>query len=356
MRNTKRLLCSALIAVLAGLLVGACGGSGGSGGSPQQANAVLREAFKGAQPINSGKLAVKLALTPSGSKTLSSPLGLEFGGPFQSLGAGKVPKSDFTIDLNALGRSGSMSVISTGTKGYVSLQGSNYQLPASEFRQLGASLAQVTSSGGGSHHGLLGRLGIDPLGWVRNATIAGSANVGGAQTTHVHGDVNVRRFLQDINTVVHKAPSLGSTRLGSGVSSAALGRITGEVRNPTLDVWVGKSDHLLRRLEINFGLPVSSTYSTALGGLHSAHVQLMLAYSDLNQPQTITAPASAKPFTQFTAKVRGLLQGLISASPGASQGSSSTPSSGKLQRYSNCIQQAGSDVGKMQRCASILNK
>jgi hypothetical protein len=353
MRNSKRFLCSAFIAALAGLLVAACGSSGGN---PQQAKTVLRQAFKGGQPINSGKLAVKLALTPSGSKTLASPLGLEFGGPFQSLGAGKVPKSDFTINLNALGRSGSMSVISTGTKGYVSLQGSNYELPASEFRQLGTSLAQVTSSGGSSSHGLLGRLGIDPLGWVRNPTIAGSADVGGVQTTHVHGGVDVRKFLEDINTVVHKAPSLGSTRLGSGISSASLGRITNEVRNPTLDVWVGKSDHLLRRLEINFGLPVSSAFSTVLGGLRSAHVQLMLAYSDLNQPQTITAPASAKPFTQFTARVRGLLQGLSSLSGGTPQTGSSAPSGGNLQRYSQCIQSAGSDVAKMQRCASILNK
>ncbi len=134
MRNPKRLFGSALIAVAAVLLVAACGSSGGN---PQQARAVLREAFKGAQPINSGKLAVRLAVTPSGSKTLAAPLELDFGGPFQSLGPGKVPKSDFTIALSALGRSGSMGVISTGTKGYVSLQGSNYQLPQSEFGSWG---------------------------------------------------------------------------------------------------------------------------------------------------------------------------------------------------------------------------
>jgi hypothetical protein len=353
MRYTRRPLCSALVAVLAALVVAACGGSSGN---PQQARTVLREAFTGAQPINSGKLAVRLAVTPTGSKTLAGPLGLDFGGPFQSLGPGKVPKSDFTIDLNALGHSGSMGVISTGTKGYVSLQGSNYQLPQSEFRQLGASLAQVTSSGGGSQHGLLARLGINPLEWVRNPTIAGSANLGGAQTTHVHAGVDLRRFLQDIDRVVHRAPSLGSTRLGSGISRQALGRIVREVRKPTLDVWAGKSDHLLRKLEINFGLPVSGSVSTLLGGLRAAHVLLMISYSDLNQPQTITAPASTQPFSRFTAKVQGLLQGLGSLSGGIPQTGGSTPSSGNLQLYSQCIQKAGSDVAKMQRCAAILNK
>ncbi len=83
----------------------------------------------------------------------------------------------------------------------------------------------------------------------------------------------------------------------------------------------------------------------------------MVAYSDLNQPQTITAPSSSKPFTQFTARIQGLLQGLGSLTGGGtSQSGGSTPSSGKLQRYSQCIQKAGSDVSKMQRCASILNK
>ena len=53
----------------------------------------------------------ELAVTvdPSGSTTLSGPITLSFGGPFQSLGtAASCPQSDFTVSVSALGKSGSL--------------------------------------------------------------------------------------------------------------------------------------------------------------------------------------------------------------------------------------------------------
>ena len=89
-----------------------------------------------------------MAVTPAGSKTLNGPIELSFGGPFEALGSGEAPKSNFTIRLSAFGRSGSLGVVSTGTKGYVILQGTSYRLPQSTFRQFESSLGPVTNSGG----------------------------------------------------------------------------------------------------------------------------------------------------------------------------------------------------------------
>jgi hypothetical protein len=114
-------------------------------------------------------------------------------------------------------------------------------------------------------------------------------------------------------------------------------------------------------------VPVSGSISTQLGGLRSADIGLTMQYADVNQPQTITAPKRLRPYSEFTSKVQSFLrsmQGSVGSSllPGTTGGSSGfsgsgagSSSSSRLQRYSSCLTAAGSDVSKMQRCASLLN-
>ena len=350
--NSKRIVCAFVAVALAVFLLAGCGG----GGSQQQAKTLLRETFTGSHQVNSGKVTLRLGVAGSGSNTLNGPLELTFGGPFQSQGNGKLPKSDFTINLSFLGRTASLGVISTGTNGYVTLKGSTYQLPASTFRQLESSFATTTGSGSGS--GVLGKLGINPLNWVQNPTVVGSETVADADTTHIRGSVAVSRLLSDLNHVLQKASSLGvsgSAQLASGIPGSTRARIAREVRNPKLDVWTGSKDHTLRKLEVNVDLPVSGTVATLLGGLRSAHVSLLVQYADINQPQTIATPTSAHPFSQFVARVRSFVQGLTGASPSLGSSSGGGAGTQTLQRYTQCIQKAAGDVAKMQSCASILN-
>ena len=53
-------------------------------------------------------------------------------GPFESRGAGKLPKSNFNIGLSALGHHGQLGIVSTGATGYVTLDGNAYRLPAGD--------------------------------------------------------------------------------------------------------------------------------------------------------------------------------------------------------------------------------
>jgi hypothetical protein len=245
MARIRTLAGVSLAAVVAAVALAACGTGGSSAG---QANSLLNQAFK-THPVNSGKLTFALAVDTSGSKTLKGPIALNFGGPFQSLGQGKTPKSDFTLRLSAFGRSGSLGIISTGTKGYVTLQGTSYQLPEATFRQFESGLAPVTRSGSLGH--------VDFLSWRRNPVVVGHETVAGADTTHVRGGIDVHKMLTDLNSVIHKAPSAGVSGLGSGISTATIARVAARVRNPTLDVWVGSSDHTMRKLALNFGVPVT---------------------------------------------------------------------------------------------------
>jgi hypothetical protein len=345
----------------------ACGSSG-SGNATQ----ILKDTFSGSHRINSGNLTLSLGINPSGSSTISGPITLSFGGPFQSQGAGKIPQSNFNINVSALGRNGSLGLISTGTSGYVTLQGASYQLPQATFQRIESSFTQLTSSSGSSSNSsALSRLGIRPLDWLVNPTVVGDDSVAGTPTTHIRAGVNVNALLNDLDTFLRKASSTGvsgASTLSNGLSASTRSRIAGAIQNPSVDVWTGKSDKTLRRLAIKLTLPVTGQISTALGGLRSAGVGLTVQYANLNQPQTISAPTSVHPYGEFTAKVRTLLQNLQtglgaiaggggagSVTPGSSSSGGSTSSSKNVQAYSRCIQQAGNDVAKMQQCAPLLN-
>src|SRR5947209_1159933 len=139
----RRLRIGTLLALAAtSLALAGCGGSSGD------AVALIRQTFCGNHTITSGNLDVALTITPSGSRTLKGPLSLSLSGPFQSLGRGKLPKSDLTISLSGLGNSTSVGIISTGTHGYVTLSGASYQLPASSYRRLESSFSSFATPPG----------------------------------------------------------------------------------------------------------------------------------------------------------------------------------------------------------------
>ena len=349
-----------LATAVVGAAVAACGSSGSSG----QASTLLSQTFSGKHTVNSGNVNVSLSVNPSGSSTLKGPITLSFGGPFASLGTGRLPKSNFTVSVSALGRAGSLGILSTGTAGYVTVSGTSYQLPPATFQQLESSFSSLaSSSGGGSGSGALGKLGIDPLHWLVNPTVVGNESVSGTSTTHIRAGINVQALLNDLNTFLGKAPSLGVSGLGkvpSSISPASRQRIAHELRQPRVDVWTGTSDKTLRKLAISLVLPVTGQLSSLLGGLSSARILLTMRYADLNQPQTISAPSSVAPYSQFQAKLRTFLselQSTVGGSLGSSSSSSSgsSPSSSAVGSYAQCLQKAGNDLTAAQKCASLLN-
>jgi hypothetical protein len=358
--------CALLVTALASLTLAACGSSSGGG----DASTLLKQTFSGSHAVNSGNLSLSLTIVPRGSSTLTGPITFSFGGPFQSLGKGKLPASNFNISVSALGKTGSVGILSTGKAGYVKLQGTSYPLPAATFQKLESSFAQVGASPGNSSSGGLSALGIDPLHWLVNPSVVGKEKVGGSDTTHIRATVNVAALLNDLSTFLSKASSLGvsgSSSLPKGISQTSRSRIAGEVKSPSFEVWTGNSDKTARKLSIKLTLPVTGNASTALGGMRSADIGLSVQYANLNQPQNIQAPTSVRPFTEFQSKLQsflatvqnaagGSLSGITgsSSSSGSSGSSGSTGSAKQLQSYSTCIQAAGGDVSKMQKCAGLL--
>ncbi len=376
--RSRRPLGALIAAVLTAAALGACGAS-----SQPNATTVLRQTFSGQHQISSGVVELTVSIAPSGSSLLSSPIVLSFGGPFQSRGAGQLPASHFTASVSALGQNGSLGIISTGTRGYVTMSGQNYPLPAASFRRLESGFAGLGGSGSASGAGALSSLGIDPMRWLRDPTVVSTdESVGGTSTTHIAAGVDLPSLLTDLSTVLSKAPALGVKGIGtlpSSLSPAERSTIAADVRNPSVDIWTANSDRTLRRIEIGLTVLVHGRESTELGGLTSVRIEITLQYTDLGQAQSISEPTSLQPYRVLQAKLSALVsevEGAIalgspgsgasssssssgatggSGSPAASGGSGSSGSAGKVSRYSRCINAASGNAAKMQKCASLLN-
>ncbi|MGI8713563.1 MAG: hypothetical protein ACR2NR_10350 [Solirubrobacteraceae bacterium] len=357
-------MIASIVAVLA---VAACGSSSTTGGASGSAQSLIKQTFSSSRSAKSGVLGFALTVKPTGSSTLSTPITLSVSGPFQSRGSGKLPQSDLTLAISALGKRGSLGVISTGSAGYVNLEGVNYQLPQADFQKLESSFS--STSGSGSGEAGLAQLGINPMHWLTNPSIVGTETVGGASTTHIRAGVNVTALISDLNTFLAKAAKKSTTGgIPSQIPAATAQKIASVVKNATVDVWTGKSDTTLRKLALSLSVPVTGQISTELGGMTAAGLGLTVQYSDLNQAQSIATPTNVHPYSEFATKLQSIGQALTGALGGSALGGTTTSSSGSgapapggsgsaagVSKYSQCIQKAGGDVSKMQKCASLLN-
>lgn len=361
--RNRTLRCVATLAFLAiaGLSLGACGGAS------NQATKLLSETFTGNHRISSGNLAFSVTITPSGSSALKGPLTLSLGGPFQSLGSGKLPESNFSLGLDTSGGGLSVSILSTGRKGFVSFQGQSYQLPQATYQRLESSFAQLGSSPGAhGGSGVLARLGIAPQHWLVNPRVVGNEALGGTNTTHILAGIDVQALLSDLNTFLRRASSVGASVTGGlrgGLSASTRSQIARAIYAPGIDVWTGVADRTLRRLDLTLTLHLTGQAGALLGS--TASLALSMQYAQLNQPQTITAPTTVLPYSEFQAKLKVLLadlqSGLTGGTSGAgssSAGSGATATTGTTSsygRYAACIQSARGNITKMQKCAPLLS-
>ena len=346
-----------LLGLLAGVLV-ACGG--GSKGDSADAQKLIHDTFASSKPLTSGRLTVEATIVPHGLSTDPGPIKISFGGPFDR-GNGKtdVPTFAFTLAGELGGQTYSAGATSTGKAGYLSLQNDSYQLPASEYARLKKSFAQLQSVA--QPKTTQGRLD-----WLSNPEIKGDADVAGVKTTHVAGTVDVAKLL---NQVQRSRPS------GRQLSSAQIAQVRDAIKNPRFDFYTGKSDHLLRRVTLAFDFAVPAAQRSQVGGLSSAGVTLNYQVADLNAPQSIPTPTNIKPISELGPKLQSLqqiVQSLSSGSLGGPSGSGASGSSGssgsgssgssgatpsvskQAQAYAKCLQDAGNDVAKQQKCASLL--
>jgi hypothetical protein len=282
-------------AVVAAVLgIAACGGSSAPASSPTK---LLSQTFTtGVSKIHSGVLSLTLDADLKGLKALGGkPISVVASGPFTESGGSTA--FNFSATVTAGSTTIPLGILATGKKLYIEFGGTYYALPAGTLGSGATPLPSSTGPSGAA--GLLSRLGIKPLSWLTAPKIVGSANVGGVATEHLSAQVDIAKLVTDLGTL---AKSVGGSKASSILSGANLSELASAVNAGQLDLYTGTSDHILREVRFAFSFTVPPAAQAALDGVTAGSFTIDVQISDLNSPETVTAPKSSQPFS-------GLLSG-----------------------------------------------
>jgi hypothetical protein len=345
-----RLLSLAAVSLLGAGLIAGCGGGGGGDEDPQE---VLDETFSNDETVNSGVLDLSLAASAEGEEGGSFDASLS--GPFQGA-EDEFPQLDLTASVSGEGGDQSIDfeggLITTADAAFVSYQGTTYEIPKEFYDQLKTLSEQAQQQAGTDDQdsgAVFDQLGIDPSGWLTEPENEGDEDVEGTETIHIHADANVPQIVEDIQTASEQ------TGAGEQIPPEAVQQVEDAVEEASIDVYSGKDDRILRRLDLNLAItPPDESGAT----VDSVDLEFSLTLSDVNAEQTIEAPSDAQPFSQLESDL-GLPPGLLEGALGGGSLGGSLGGSGGLQppgggggggiegaqgtgsqEYLNCISQA----------------
>jgi hypothetical protein len=363
----RLLLAITVLVALATALV-ACGGDDDEGGAGEDPQTVLNQTFSGDnEKVESGNLSLTLDVDVSGDE--DATIDAELSGPFEDQGEGKVPKFALTVNVSGSGGDDDFSfdggLTSTGDAAFVSYQGSDYEVDQSLFDQF----AQQIEAGAGQQgqneertQQLLDALGVqEPTELLTNLTNEGTEDVEGTETVHISGDLDVDRTVEAVKGLIGNASLLG--QLGGDTGELPdpdqLDQVKDAVKEAHFDLYSGVDDHILRRLGVTLSIEAEGD---------SADIGFEFTLSEVNEPQTIEAPANPKQFRDLLSdlgvpaaalgQLGGALGGDALGGGGGGGGGGgaptlpSTPDADAAQRYLNCISQADT-AADLQQCQSL---
>jgi hypothetical protein len=328
----------ALLPILVAVLVGAfvltgCGGGSSSSTTTSASPATLiQQTFGSGQAVKSGRI----TLAAKGAAEGSGDFDFKLSAKFDQADADQLPKLDGTLSLTSSGGSLQAGAISTGTKGFLTVAGTAYQVSDADFASFTKSYLgdQKQTATKATKRPTLGALGIHPENWLRNPKEVGERTIGTAPTVHLTAGVDVAKMLADVKTIVAK------NDLSSQLSASDVDQLGASVKSATVDVDTGTKDHRLRRLVIHLGLA-------------SGSIDLTLQYDDLDRPQAIVAPQNARPITDLTTALQQL-SGSGTATTTTPQAGTSGSATEQGKKYAACLKAAASDLAKVQACAKYL--
>jgi len=345
-----------LLAIVA-LVAGGCGGN-----DRADAEKLLDTAFS--KRIPSADLAIDATLNFEGSALGGRPLRIQATGPYVDNRNG-LPKVDLTMRVGSPG--GQMvesGYLSTGDRAFVKFQDVFYELSRAEVQKQIQDLRRNRARRSGS----LRALGLDPRRWLANAEFEDDVEVGGVDTRHVRGRLNVRNLLRDLDRLLARnREALSSTggSLPTRLTPDTIRTVESVVRTPpTFDVYVGKEDGLLRRLAARIELDLTKLGGAVGQSLGRGTVTFSIQFTKIGERKRIAAPVSARPIGELRQLLRGSTSSLLggvgteqgSASASGGSGTTTTPPSAEqFRRYGECLDRArAGDIRELQRCANIL--
>jgi hypothetical protein len=339
------------------LLIGALGfvSCGEEENERESVEDLLNQAFSG--QIRSADLKLEAEVELRG--LLEDPIRIEAEGPFRT-NERKLPSADIELRIGSDGGGQTISsgVLTTGDRVFLKFQDVYYEQPPAQVRRTNEAIRRGSRGAGQP----LSELGLDPRSWLAEAEDKGDADVAGVKTRHVSGTLDVGDLMRNVNQFVSRSAGALGSESAPRMSREDIRELSDAVKNPSFDVYVGRQDHLIRRISgrIEFDVPEQSR--EGLGGLTGGTITFSVELRDVNGDQEIAAPTHSRPLSKLTRSLGGgALEGLADAAEGdeSTEGEDGEPSpeADQFRRYAECLDKARpEDTEQLQRCADILQE
>jgi hypothetical protein len=290
----------ALAALVAAGTLAACGGgsssdkgAASSGGAGEDAKAIAllrRQTFGPNAKARSGMLDGTIDVDVTGVPRFKDTVSITQSGPFDLPAGSDVPDFDLSVSLGLRDKPYGGDLVLVDRKAYIALGTTGYTLPD-------ATSARIVKPAAAASNGLTKTLAtfyIAPQRWEKDARIVGDENIAGVDTVHVTTGVRADRFFLDASRLTGLLTSLRVTEISglpTAVGPGARAALVRSVQSGTGDVWIGKSDHVLRKARLQMKLATSKSDRRRLGGIKSLKLVADLNVSDVGRRQKIKAPS-----------------------------------------------------------------
>lgn len=244
------------ILALTGLLATGCGAEFERAGAQSDARTLLAETAGATREI--GSATVDLKATANGESATAN-------GAFEAEQEGRLPK----FSLTATHGGETAGATWTGEKGFVTLDGTSYEVPGLLTGQIQAGFEEAFQQRA---------LAPDVSRWIADPRNEGLAEVGGEETVKITGTADAARVLADLQPLLAQA---------NGLPFGARPQAPKAVGPITVTVFTGATDRILRRLVIS-----------------GSDVRLDLTLTRVGEDQDIEAPDDARPFGELLKRTR----------------------------------------------------
>jgi len=368
----SRIRILALFATLAALasVLAACGG--GSDNSSEDPQKVVESASL--EGVKSGELELSVHVDAEGDE--GGEVDVDLSGPFEAGAKGKLPQLEMELDASGsadgedIDFAGGITVLTD--RAYVDYEGTAYEVDPTTFGFIQSNLEQAQQTEGSEADVTACQKaaeGIKFSQFVDNLENDGSADVAGTSTTKVSGDLNVSGAI-DALIKLTEDPACSSQLEAAGPLplnelEEAKGELSKAIKRSHAELYVGDDD-IIRKLamELTIEPPEASDEKVEL--------EFELALSGVNEEQSFSKPANAKPLEDLFRKlgvnplellelgsgggIEGLLEGVTGGSSGGSSpsGGESEPNSSAAEKaYVQCLREVKTSAD-LQKCASLL--
>ena len=347
----RRFAAVLLPALLVSVLVAGCGGD-----DSEEVADLLDKAFQ--TPIGSADMTLDIEVQLDGVEELQDPIEVNLTGPYESGGDKQIPSVDWDITVSAQNQSFNANVTSTGDRAFVGFQGTNYEVS----QQTVAALNQSLAANAGDEDGRdLSDFGVNARDWIVDASDEGDEDVAGVETTHASGKLDVSAVLEDLNTIVQEAAKLGG-QVGQAappeLTDEQKGQIEDVVEDPSFDAYVGNDDNRIHRLSADVDFDVPEDAREQAGGLEGGRVSFSIEFANVGSPEEISVPEDARPISELTQQIQGLIGGALGAPQTGGSGTAAPEEpqtdAEKQKAYEECIKTDPSDESVKSFCEVLL--